>query len=66
MIILQSTTFKKSVKKFHRNQISKLKKAIEEIGHDPHLGDIKKGDLAGVRVYKFHIHHHLNYLFQIS
>ena len=59
MIILQSTTFKKSVKKFHQNQISQLKKNIEKIQHNPHLGDLKKGDLAGVRVHKFRVHHQL-------
>lgn len=59
MKILQSNTFKKAVKKFHRNQIPELKKAIENITNNPILGDLKRGDLVGVRVYKFHIHHQL-------
>lgn len=59
MKILQSNTFRKAIKKFHRNQFPELKKAIEKITDDPSLGDLKKGDLAGVRVYKFHIHHQL-------
>ena len=59
MIILQSTIFKKSVKKFHPNKIFQLKKIIEEIQSNPYLGDLKKGDLAGIRVYKFRLHHQL-------
>ena len=59
MIILQSTTFKKSIKKFHQNQVSQLKKIIGEIQCNPYLGDLKKGDLAGIRVHKFRIHHQL-------
>ena len=56
MKILQSNTFKKAVKKLHRNQIPELKKAIEKIANNPLIGDMKRGDLAGVRVYKFHVH----------
>jgi addiction module RelE/StbE family toxin len=56
MKILQSTTFKRAVKKLHRDQIPDLKKAIEKITDNPLIGDLKRGDLAGVRVYKFHIH----------
>ena len=59
MNILQSNTFSKAIKKFHRNQIADLKKAIEKIADDPTIGEMKKGDLAGVRVYKFHSHHQL-------
>ena len=56
MKILQSNSFKKAVKKLHRNQIPELKKAIEKIANNPLIGDMKRGDLAGVRVYKFHVH----------
>lgn len=56
MKILQSNTFKKTVKKLHRNQIPELKKAIEKIANNPLIGDMKRRDLAGVRVYKFHVH----------
>ncbi|MBL9028948.1 MAG: type II toxin-antitoxin system RelE/ParE family toxin [Caedimonas sp.] len=56
MKISQSNTFKKAIKKLHRNQIPELKKAIEKIANNPLIGDMKRGDLAGVRVYKFHVH----------
>jgi len=56
MKILQSNSFKKAIKKLHRNQIPELKKAIEKIANNPLIGDMKRGDLAGVRVYKFHVH----------
>lgn len=59
MIILQSNNFRKAIKKIHRNQIPELKKAIEKISDNPLLGEAKRGDLARVRVYKFHIHHQL-------
>lgn len=67
MKILQSNTFKKSVKKLHQNQIFEVKKAIEIIANNPLIGEMKKGDLAGIRVYKFRIHHQLillAYLFE--
>ena len=40
-------------------QIAVLKEAIEAIRPNPSLGDLKVGDLAGVRVYKSHIQHQL-------
>jgi mRNA-degrading endonuclease RelE of RelBE toxin-antitoxin system len=49
-------TFEKAVKKLHRNQIKLVEDAIEEIAKNPEIGEQKKGDLAGVRVYKFKIH----------
>src|SRR5262245_50575473 len=59
MKILESNTFSKAIKKFHRNQIDELKKVIEKIRDDPTIGEMKKGDLAGVRVHKFYVHHQL-------
>ena len=53
MIILQTQTFVKQTKKLHKNQISDLEDAIQTIVKDPTIGDMKKGNLAGVRVYKF-------------
>ncbi len=41
------------------NKISELEKAIQEIQNNPAVGDTKVGDLAGVRVYKFHKQHQL-------
>ena len=59
MNILETNTFSKAIKKLHRNQISELKKAVEEIKINPEIGELKKGDLAGVRVHKFRFHHQL-------
>lgn len=59
MKILQTNTFIRSAKKLQRNQIPILKEAIEAIRQNPLVGELKKGDLAGIRVYKFHILHQL-------
>lgn len=48
-------TFRRMAKKLHRNQISSLEKAIKEIKVNPNIGELKVGDLAGIRVYKFRI-----------
>ncbi|MFH1643559.1 MAG: type II toxin-antitoxin system RelE/ParE family toxin [bacterium] len=53
MNILQSPTFKKQVKKLHKNQKIELDNAIKKIVNDPYVGDMKKGDLSGIQVYKF-------------
>lgn len=53
MKILITATFKRTAKKLHKNQIAELEKAIKEIQKHPETGDLKVGDLAGVRVYKF-------------
>ena len=53
MNIFLTTTFKRAAKKCHRNQIIKLEEAIAQLQTNPFLGDLKQGDLAGVRVHKF-------------
>ncbi|KKQ32327.1 MAG: Addiction module toxin, RelE/StbE family [candidate division TM6 bacterium GW2011_GWF2_37_49] len=53
MKILQTPTFNKQVKKLHKNQKSDLDEAVECVVNNPVIGDQKKGDLAGVLVYKF-------------
>jgi hypothetical protein len=53
MNILQTPTFGKQVKKLHPNQKIDLDLAIECIVKDPSVGDMKKGDLSNVHVYKF-------------
>ena len=55
MKILVTNTFKRSAKRLHAKQAKLLKDAINEISNDPKIGELKLGDLAGVRVYKFHI-----------
>lgn len=53
MKILQTPSFKRKVKKLHKNQKQDLDKAAREIVDDPMIGDRKVGDLAGISVYKF-------------
>lgn len=53
MQVLQSHTFKNTVKKLHKNQKEFLDEAVKVILDNPLIGELKKGDLAGIRVYKF-------------
>jgi mRNA-degrading endonuclease RelE of RelBE toxin-antitoxin system len=59
MKITITNTFKKSAKKLMRNQIKIVEDAIDEIGKDPEMGELKRGDLAGIRVHKFYLHKQL-------
>lgn len=51
--VIQSHSFKKAVKKLHKNQKADLDDAIRTIIDNPDLGVQKVGDLSSVRVYKF-------------
>jgi len=53
--VLQSAIFGRTVKKLHKNQKSSLDRAVRKLIKDPETGQLKKGDLAGVRVYKFKV-----------
>ena len=53
MQIIQFSAFKRVVKKLHPNAKHDLDKAVKELTQNPLTGDLKKGDLNGVRVYKF-------------
>ena len=55
MRILITPTFARAVKKMHRAHKAKLDEAVRTISRQPDAGEIKVGDLAGVRVYKFHM-----------
>lgn len=54
--IKQMPAFKRAYKKLHEQDKLKVNLAILEILRDPALGQEKKGDLAGICVYKFKIH----------
>ena len=43
----------------HPNQKVALEEAIEALQKNPQLGELKVGDLAGIRVYKLHLLHQL-------
>lgn len=57
MNITQTKQFGKQKKKLHASQIAALDKAVLIVAGNPTIGDLKKGDLQGVRVYKFKIAH---------
>ena len=53
MRIYQTPTFKRAVKKLHKKEKTQLDKAIRKVIEELSLGDMKKGDLKGVRVFKY-------------
>ncbi len=53
MKILQSGVFRRRVKKLHVAEKQQLDVAIQALVADPTLGQLKTGDLADVRVYKY-------------
>ena len=55
--IKQMPSFKKAYKKLHANEKSKVNDAIHAIVKNPSIGEEKRGDLAGIFVHKFKIHH---------
>jgi mRNA-degrading endonuclease RelE of RelBE toxin-antitoxin system len=57
IILKQMPAFKRAYKKLHKTHQSIVNEAISQIINHPTIGEEKKGDLAGVYVYKFKIHH---------
>ena len=55
--IKQMPAFKKAYKKLPKSYQLIVHEAIKAIVQNPNIGDDKRGDLAGVCVYKFKIHH---------
>ncbi|OPX56640.1 ParE-like toxin of type II toxin-antitoxin system [Oceanospirillum multiglobuliferum] len=60
--VLQTPSFKKSVKKLHSNQKADLDNAVKALIENPRLGEQKKGDLSFLRVYKFKMSKQLTFL----
>jgi mRNA interferase RelE/StbE len=50
--VLQSASFVRTYKKLHNNQKIDVDAAVAAIIKSPEVGEPKKGDLAGVYVYK--------------
>jgi len=48
-----TNAFLRAYKKLHNNQKDAVDQAVIDIIHNPAIGERKKGDLAGVCVYKF-------------
>ena len=55
MKAVQTPYFRRSYKKLHANQIKPVNEAIRHILSDVSCGEEKRGDLAGVWVYKFRV-----------
>jgi mRNA interferase RelE/StbE len=53
MRVIQSPSFARKVKKFHKDEKKSLDYHIKKIFENPKIGEGKKGDLEGVLVYKF-------------
>jgi mRNA-degrading endonuclease RelE of RelBE toxin-antitoxin system len=53
MNVVQTSTFRKIVKKLYPNQKKAIDEAIKTIINNPSLGQQKVGDLSGIYVYKF-------------
>ena len=53
MKIIQTPTFARQAKKLHKNQKKDLDCAVKEIAKNPTCGELKKGNLESIRVYKF-------------
>ena len=53
--IKTTPTFAKAVKKLHAKDKKTVDDAVREILGKPTIGEVKKGDLSGVSVYKFKI-----------
>jgi mRNA interferase RelE/StbE len=51
--VLQSSGFRRAYKRLNSNQKADVDEAVAAIVDNPELGEAKKGDLAGVFVYKF-------------
>ncbi len=57
LIIRQSSSFKRVVKKLTKPYKRILDEEIKKLSLDPHLGQLKKGDLDFLRVHKFKCFH---------
>ena len=52
--VQQTRRFARQYKKLHDNTASDVDAAVEALAQNPEIGDRKKGDLAALRVFKFH------------
>lgn len=53
--VFQSPVFERQKKHLHPKEIGILDDVIRRLSDDPQIGQEKKGDLAGVCVYKFKV-----------
>lgn len=57
MNVFYKPAFRNFVKKQTRPFQLAIEDEIEKIANNPGIGEIKKGDLSGFKVYKFKFHH---------
>lgn len=62
MQVIQTSRFKKTVKKLNAKQKSELDQAVRTIIGNPYIGEQKKGDLDFLWVYKFRMNNQLTLL----
>jgi mRNA-degrading endonuclease RelE of RelBE toxin-antitoxin system len=55
LAVLVTPTFAKAVKKLHAKDKIAVDQAVRAIASNPTIGEEKKGDLAGIFVYKFKV-----------
>ena len=60
--VLQTRRFARQYKKLHRNIAVEVDDAVEQVTNNPNVGERKKGDLAELFVYKFHVKDQLYFL----
>lgn len=52
--VVQTRRFGRQYKKLHDNTAADVDGAVETVAQNPEIGERKKGDLAALRVFKFH------------
>ena len=55
MEIIHYPSFLKALKRLRKNEKKDPDDAVRAVAKDTSIGELKKGDLNGVRVYKFHM-----------
>lgn len=54
--VRQTRRFARTYKKLHDNIACEVDTAVKAVADNPDIGELKKGDLAQLRVFKFRIH----------
>ena len=55
MKLIATPRFARATKKLHPGEKQALDEALRAIAANPEIGEMKKGDLAGVQVYKYRV-----------
>jgi len=53
--IIHYPSFSRALKRLSRNEKKDLDDAVRAVAKDTSIGELKKGDLNGIMVYKFHM-----------